>query len=302
MMNPSVPQIDPCLTVCIPCFKEGELLRSALESLTQQTFEKWEAIVVNDASSDEETNNICRSISDSRIRVIWRSENGGLSSARNDAVASARTDWIVPLDGDDLLPPHALAVVARTIVDNPTARFIFGKFTAFGYYEETVDPFAFRAPDILSTQPFGGCSPFHREVWKNVGGFDQALSWGNQDWDFWVGAVGQGFSWVYVPEIIYLYRTRRGTMCQSYEMRWPEISEYIYRKHAYFFDRFGARRQFLAKGYRRGAIAAHESGHCRAAAHWSAKAIWLGDASRYMLSVLAKNIIRIMTKNDCCLT
>jgi hypothetical protein len=196
------------------------------------------------------------------------------------------------LDGDDLLPPNALAVVAKAIAEDPAARFMVGKFEAFGWYEDTVDPGSFQVQDILLRQPFNGCSPFHREVWDRVGGFDQVLSWGNQDWDFWIGVLSQGFRWVYVPEVIYLYRTRPGTLGQSYELRWPQISEYMYRKHAAFFDRHGARRSFLASGYHRAAMAAHQAGYFWAAARWASRAILLGDVSRCMVSVLGRNGVK----------
>ena len=72
------------ITVVVSCFKEGELLRRAIESLSRQSDRDFETVVVNDAATDQATNAVCRELeSEGRARMIWRERNGGLSAARN---------------------------------------------------------------------------------------------------------------------------------------------------------------------------------------------------------------------------
>ena len=148
-----------------------------------------------------------------------------------------------------------------------------------------------RRKDILTRQSVPGTSPFRKSTWEAVGGFDLELSYGNQDWDFWMGVVAKEIPWQHVPDVIYLYRTRENSMCRSYGLRWPHIVEYMYRKHRDFFEQYGIEGEFLAQGYRRGAFAAQREGARRKAAFWAWKAIRYGDVSRAMLSILLRSVL-----------
>lgn len=281
------------LTVGITCYSEGKLLTEALNSVYAQDFTDWECLVINDASPDDETNQICRNIDEPRVRVIWCSENGGLSKARNIGVQEAETDWYIPLDADDLLPPGALNHIVQAIRINPKAGIVVGHKETFGLYHEILRPVDLKRQDILFKQTVAGVMPFHRKTWDEVGGFDQKLSWGNQDWDFLIGVMEKNIPWAYVPETIYIMRAREGSMSRSYGMRWPEIVEYIYLKHQTFFDEFNAGSQFLAQGYRRGAVAAHQNKNRQRARKWAWRAIWNGDRSRIMFSIFLKNWLMV---------
>jgi glycosyltransferase involved in cell wall biosynthesis len=285
----------PALTVGITCYREGRLLQEAIDSVLAQTFTAFECIVVNDASPHEETNRICdyiESLRDPRVKVVRRSQNGGLSAARNTVVETAVSDWVVPLDADDLLPPRALQVIAGAIAANPAAGFILGAQQAFGRYEALVDPRHLSRHEILLRQCIPGASPFCKTTWNAVGGFDLVLSYGNQDWDFWMGVMEKGIGWQYVPEVTYLYRTRENSMCQSYGLRWPQVVEYMFEKHRAFFTEYGVRGQFLAQGYRRGAFAAYALGDLCRARRWAWRAMLLGDVSRPMGSIFLRSLFR----------
>lgn len=94
------------VTVIIPCYQQGHFLHDAVSSLQTQTYTNWEAIIVNDGSSDE-TASVARFLcdADSRVRYLEK-HNGGLSSARNAGLALANGNWIQFLDADDLLLPQ----------------------------------------------------------------------------------------------------------------------------------------------------------------------------------------------------
>ena len=95
----------------VPVYNAEQWLREALESLRAQTYADFEAILVDDGSTDG-SGAICRAFqeADPRFRLISQS-NAGLSAARNAGLDSAKGDWISFLDADDVLPPDALAVM-----------------------------------------------------------------------------------------------------------------------------------------------------------------------------------------------
>lgn len=96
------------VSIIIPCYNSEAYLAACMDSVLAQTFEDFEAILIDDGSKDN-TLQIARSYAqkDKRVRV-YAKENGGVSAARNLGLDHARGEWITFVDSDDLLPPDAL--------------------------------------------------------------------------------------------------------------------------------------------------------------------------------------------------
>src|SRR2546426_11076997 len=109
---------QPLVSVVIPSYRQAQFLSPALESVFAQTYPAVEPIVVNDGS-DDDTETVAAGYGD-RIRYIWK-PNGGPSGARNVGLRAARGEYVLFLDGDDLLHPESLerlvAAVAGTGCD-----------------------------------------------------------------------------------------------------------------------------------------------------------------------------------------
>lgn len=88
------------ISVITPTYNRGHLISRAIESVLNQTYEKWEYIIVDDASSDN-TKEIVESFEDDRIKFIECKENGGNAVARNVGVNAAQGEYIAFLDSDD---------------------------------------------------------------------------------------------------------------------------------------------------------------------------------------------------------
>lgn len=101
------------ISVIVPVYNGGKWLGEALESLKGQTYGDFEAIIVDDGSTDNSAaiaKNICDR--DSRFRLITQS-NAGVSAARNHGMDLASGEWIAFMDADDIIPPDALEVMIR---------------------------------------------------------------------------------------------------------------------------------------------------------------------------------------------
>ena len=103
----------PFISVIVPIYKVGAFLQECIDSILAQTFTDFELILVDDGSPDD-SGVICDQAAtrDSRIRVIHQ-KNQGATRARANGVAAARGEYIHFVDGDDSLPPHALATLAE---------------------------------------------------------------------------------------------------------------------------------------------------------------------------------------------
>ena len=95
------------VSVIIPCYNQGAYLNEAVESILAQSYRDFEIIVVNDGSTDEETNRLLSGYDRQQTRVL-HTENQGLSSARNNGIREAQGEYILPLDADDRIDPTYL--------------------------------------------------------------------------------------------------------------------------------------------------------------------------------------------------
>lgn len=96
------------VSIIIPVYNLETLIKRSVDSVKAQTISDWELIMVNDGSKDS-SGKICEAIAntDERIHVI-HGKNAGAGAARKLGVAKAKGEWILMLDGDDVLPPTAL--------------------------------------------------------------------------------------------------------------------------------------------------------------------------------------------------
>ena len=114
-------------SVIIPVFNSSDKLRFCLDSLASQTCADWEAVCVDDGSTDMSPAILEEAArGDSRIRVLQKA-NGGVASARNLALEHVRGEWIVFLDADDALAPDAFSLLSRA-----RARFPASEVICFG--------------------------------------------------------------------------------------------------------------------------------------------------------------------------
>ena len=97
----------PYVSVVIPTFNHAKFLKKALDSVVAQTFQNWEAVVVNNFSTDN-TIEVVNSFADPRIKLFNFSNNGVIAASRNHGLKEAAGDFIAFLDSDDVWYPNKL--------------------------------------------------------------------------------------------------------------------------------------------------------------------------------------------------
>lgn len=98
----------PLTTVIIPTYNRGYVLKRAILSVISQTYQNIEILVVSDASSDT-TEEIVKSITDSRIKYICHEKNRGLAATRNTGIKNSSGEYITFLDDDDEWAPEKIS-------------------------------------------------------------------------------------------------------------------------------------------------------------------------------------------------
>ena len=87
----------PTVTVVIPTYNHAEFLKKCLQSVLDQTFGEWEAVVVNNFSEDN-TIEIVNSYQDPRIRLVNFRNNGIIAASRNEGVRRSKADLVAFLE------------------------------------------------------------------------------------------------------------------------------------------------------------------------------------------------------------
>ena len=200
----------PKVSVIIPTYNRGNYLYSAIKSVLDQTFEDFESIVVDDASTDN-TGQVVKKFDDKRIRYIRHKENKGGSAARNTGIKSSKGKFIAFLDDDDLWMPSKLEKQLDLINKNPEIGAVYTGAYRINKSQKIIwckFP-SLRGnifPDILKKNYVGSCSSVlvRKECFNRIGLFDENLSAG-QDWDMWI-RLTKHYQIDYVNEPLVLYR------------------------------------------------------------------------------------------------
>ncbi len=178
----------PLISVVMPVYNTPEkYLEQAIDSVREQLYPHWELCIVDDASPNPRVRKILKRYAqrDPRIKVAYRSENGHISVASNDALAMATGDYIALLDHDDTLAEHALYWVASEIVRHPDAELIYSDEDKIDEKGRRCDPY-FKPdwnPELLLGQNYiSHLGVYKRERVLDIGEFRPGFE-GSQDWD-----------------------------------------------------------------------------------------------------------------------
>ncbi len=112
----------PLVSVIIPTYNHANFLGKALESVINQTYSNWEAIVIDNQSTDQ-TNQVIGRFRDSRIKYYKIFNNGIIAKSRNLGIDVAKGEWIAFLDSDDWWIKEKLEICFKNI--NQKVDFIY---------------------------------------------------------------------------------------------------------------------------------------------------------------------------------
>ena len=206
--------MTPRVSVIVTCFELGDTLEEALASVDDQTFRDFEVLVVDDGSTGSATLAALAGIDPARARVL-RTANRGLPAARNHGVRHSRGELLCCLDADDRLHPEWLAKAVAAFEHDPGLAFVSHWLRAFGDEEWDWKPTDCGFPALLDVNTVNGAALVRRTAWEAVGGQDEALREGCEDWDFWISLVERGYRGAILPEILFFYRRRSGSMSRA---------------------------------------------------------------------------------------
>ena len=216
--------LRPLISIVMPTYNTPEaLLREAVESVQDQTYENWELCIADDASPEPQVRATLEDLArnDPRIRVVFREQNGHISASSNSALELATGQWVALLDHDDRLPPHALYCVVDAINRNPDAGLIYSdedKIDLEGkrsnpYFKSDWNPALFLGQNMFSH--FG---VVRTDLMRAVGGFRTGYE-GSQDYDLILrcSELITPEQIIHIPQVLYHWRIIPGSTAQASE-------------------------------------------------------------------------------------
>jgi glycosyltransferase involved in cell wall biosynthesis len=233
------------VAVVVPAHNPGQYLRETIASLIAQSFREWEAVVVDDGSSEDLS---WVGTADPRLRLIRNERARGPAHARNRGVELTSAPLIAFLDADDIWLPRKLeaqlsaiegADVSATwcdLIDDTSRRIGDG-------YRPALETYA----SLLAGNPIALCTAMvRRPAFLGAGGFREEVR-GTEDWDLWLRLAQQGCSFVAVPEVLALYRLHANNLSADYRNGYRTSKE-ILRRHPVPESRVGMRRNHQLSG------------------------------------------------------
>jgi glycosyltransferase involved in cell wall biosynthesis len=236
------PEVGPLVSVIIPTHRSPPLyLNEAVASVMDQTWTRWELVVVDDGSPDPDAVPTLLRDLDPRVRII-RTPNGGLSSARNLGVANTKGPLVSFLDYDDVWFPDHLAKAVRALTEDPVAVAAYSDIEITDKTEpghgRVVGGGGVDRHSVLS----GGIRPsmnafvIRREALVAVGGFESRYD-GSEDIDLHIKLIGMG-PFVHVDTLAAIYRMHDQNVTRD-TRHTAEAQDTVVRDHLLRFTQKG---------------------------------------------------------------
>ncbi|CAN7146003.1 glycosyltransferase [Mesorhizobium sp. LjNodule214] len=212
---------NPLVSIVVPAHNAEVTLARALDCLLDQEIVDWEAIIVDDASTDRTPAIIAGYVErDARFRTLSSCAYSA-AGARNSGISTARGHWLMFLDADDWVDASFLAKMLAALKTAPDAVAAYcgsrrvmpdGELTPSSIATEVaIQPFeTFARQCAIRTHAL----LVDRETIVELGGFDVSLRT-CEDWDLWQRLARLGKNWVMVDEPLAFYRTSPNALTRN---------------------------------------------------------------------------------------
>ena len=191
---------SPLISIVIPTLNVASVIGETLESVRRQTFQNFEAIIVDGGSTDG-TAAIVQQFCEKNPRFLFVLQSGSdISTARNTAIQRARGKWIAFLDADDVWLPEKLERQLELAGEEPRANFLFTNYYIWDGLRDPTIYYRVNHPlpdgnvirELVRNNIFGTSSIVVRREMVESCLFDSQFLNGCEDWDLWLRLAERG--------------------------------------------------------------------------------------------------------------
>ncbi|MEO1441472.1 MAG: glycosyltransferase, partial [Chloroflexota bacterium] len=184
-----------------------DVFAETVASVLEQTYTNWVWYLL-DASPTDDTWHHIQQINDERIKPVRLEENTGISGNTNVGLRMVTEEFVVNLDHDDVLAPHALFTLHEALLANPAADVLYSDYDKITPDGQRFDPFlkpAWSPETMLCANIVTHLTCYRRSLLEQVGYLNPAMD-GSQDWDLYLRMSEATDRFVHVPGILYHWR------------------------------------------------------------------------------------------------
>lgn len=226
----------PLCSIVITNYNYGKYLPEAVNSALNQTIDSIEVIIVDDGSTDTDTQAVVRTfIGMPKVQVLFE-HNSKLPAARNAGIGLARGKYICCLDADDILPPSYMEHCIFELESHENIGFVYTWVQFFGDKNFIWQTQNFNIAVSTQVNMTCGAAVFRRADWALVSGYDSSMTKGFEDWEFWMRLGQLGRCGKVVPAPLFFYRQHGITMCHGSEAMRADLMADIRASNARLYD------------------------------------------------------------------
>lgn len=241
--------MNSIISIIIPCYNSQLTLEATLESVVKQDFQDWEAIIVNDGSTDSTEEIALKWVQEDKRFKYFAKQNEGLGKTRNFGIHKASGIYILPLDSDNLLEKDFIQNGLQIFENNSNIGVVHGYAKYFGDRQGLWKIEDFNLQKMLVHNYIDACAIYKKELWEKVGGYDENMPFqGHEDWDFWLALGNLNTTFYNLHKITFKYFVSNGSMIRSFTNDMVLLNQdYIVKKYSKLYhDCFCAEVQKLS--------------------------------------------------------
>ncbi|HEY4256910.1 MAG TPA: glycosyltransferase [Candidatus Udaeobacter sp.] len=219
------------VSIVIPCYNQGALLREALASVEQVRNENLlEVIVVDNGSSEVETTTILRQVQEAGYCVVPQ-PNCGLGAARNAGIRRAKGEFVLPLGSDNRLRDAYLNEGLSLLKNNTRLGVVYADAEYFGERTGLWHVQEFNLLSMIRGNFIDACALFRKKLWEEVGGYDEQMPWtGWEEWDFWLRVAYRQGTFVHLPKVGFDHRVGSESVRPLADENRLDLLNYVFGK------------------------------------------------------------------------
>ncbi|HWK02902.1 MAG TPA: glycosyltransferase [Puia sp.] len=228
------------LSVVIPYYNMGDYIDDCIRSVLDSTYKQLEILVINDGSTDPASIEKLKSVARlENVRVLHH-KNQGLAFTRNYGAEVAKGDYLAFLDADDKVAPTYYEKAVAALRRNRNVYFAGAWVKYFGNSTQLWPTFTPQPPFVLVHNPVNSSGLVYKRAAFLAGGLnDRKVDYGLEDYDSVVSMLDKGYNGIVLPEPLFYYRVRSGSMIRNISMEKLLYSnKRITEKHADYYTKF----------------------------------------------------------------
>jgi glycosyltransferase involved in cell wall biosynthesis len=225
--------MKPILSIIIPCFNSEATLDTTLKSVLNQKYQNWEAIIINDGSTDGTEEIALNWINkDGRFKYFTK-QNEGLGKTRNFGINKCIGTLILPLDSDNQLEENFVHDAISIFETNPNIGVVYGHAQYFGKKNGFWEVDNFKLEKMLVHNYIDACAIYKKKFWEEVGGYDENMPYqGHEDWEFWIALGNLSAEFYHLNKITFKYFVSKNSMSQLF------TNEIILQNQDYIVEKY----------------------------------------------------------------